>query len=204
MLALLTRKRRPAPPPRRWFRPTLEGLETRECLSTLTLSWHLVSQNNVSFDGQYSGAATVANQPVTLDGPGWETTATTDSGGNYHTVVAMPRLGTVTASVQDVNCSPALVNVNPPPPTINTFVLIDLGNGQFELKGTITGTPNPQGMTLTITGSPIPNGSMTTTVGSNGQFDCIVTSTGLNGPVTAVTTDWWGQTSNTARAMYGA
>jgi hypothetical protein len=204
MLAFLTRTRRPAPPARpRSFRPRLEWLEERDCPSSLTLNWQLTGQTNVSFTGQYSGAANVAKQTVTLTGPGWTQTVTTDANGNFHVVVAMPQLGNVTASVQDAAANVPQVNVNPPVPYISTFLVIQNTDGTIELKGWVIGTPDPQGMVVRFTGMPVPNGT-TATCGADGSFDIIVTPTPYPGPIYAMTTDCWGRNSNKILGEPGA
>jgi hypothetical protein len=200
MLEFLTRARRRATPPRtRSFRPQLELLEQRECLSTLTLTYHWTSQNNASFDGQYSGASNVGGQTVTIAGQaGLSTTATTDGGGNFHSAVAvlLSQFGQVTATVSDPTCNQATVNVGAAPPSISGLTVVELPGGGMAITGTVTGTPDPQGMTVTFSGCKALNG-LTATVAADGTFQLIVPFT-VTGMIGANTTDWWGRASNTA------
>jgi hypothetical protein len=206
MLAFLTRAARAAAPARpRSFRPQLELLEQRECLSTLTLSYHFVSQNNASFDGQYSGASNVGGQTVTISGQaGLSTTATTDTTGHYHSMMAvlLSQFGPVTASVPDPSCNQAQVNVSALPPTIVGFSVKVLADGEMELSGSVTGTPDPQGMTITFGGNKRLAG-VTATVAADGTFDIILPFT-VTGMITATTTDWWGRSSGTAQGWIGS
>jgi hypothetical protein len=205
MLSFLTRRRRRAAPVRsRSIRPQLELLEQRECLSTLTLSYHWTSQNNASFDGQYSGASNVAGQTVTLTGQnGLSTTAKTDGNGNYHstTAVVLSQFGPVTASISDPSCNQPQVNVSAAAPVISSFTIKMLDSGGMELSGTVTGTPDPQGMVITFSG-PAGIQGLTATVGANGTFDLVLSFT-VTGSITAGTTDWWGRGTNVSKCLLG-
>jgi hypothetical protein len=196
---LLTRTRRPAAAVRsRPVRPWLEALESRYCPTppvdpSLSLGFTFVNQDNVKCAGRYTGT-NVANQAISIQGQGWSASATTDANGYYSVTVAATHLGAVTAtvvsspSVQDQETLTAAV------PQITNFVAIQEANGQWEFKGTITGTPDPQGMTITFGGLSNIAGN-TTTVLSDGTFDVVFTLGTQEGFVTATTTDWWGQNS---------
>lgn len=197
MISFLTRGRpKAAPATARFVRPCLEGLEDRLTPTSLSLNYQIMQQNGAQFMGQLSGGTNVANQKVTITGPGgFTTTATTDNNGFYH-FMAATKLGNYVASVSDPTVSQATVSINPPAPTITDFVCIALGGGMEELKGVVTGTPDPMGMTITF-GGVLPN-TDTATVGAGGTFDVTFMVGGLHGPVTAQTVDWWNQSSNTA------
>jgi hypothetical protein len=196
MFGLLTRSRRSPLAPRS-FRPCLEGLETRCCPSALTLNAACTTQNNVTFSGQLTGAPVEGGQTINITGPGGlQTTATTDANGNYSVTipVAANQLGNVMAthvwnSMMDAAAS---VSVNPLAPTITNFKAIQEQGGYWEFTGTVTGTPDPQGMTITFSGLPEVQGQ-TTTVAANGTFDVVFQLNGDAGDVNVMTTDWWGQ-----------
>jgi hypothetical protein len=195
MFAFLTRSRRPAArsvP----VRPRLEGLESRFCPSSLTLNYSYGSQTTVNFYGQYSGGQNPANQVVTIAGSNWSVNTTTDAGGNYSRGTPVTTLGQVTASVADPASNKPTVKVNPPAPQITNFTAVQ-DYGLEEFSGTITGTPNPSGMTVIFGGLSSVAGQ-TTTVGNNSQFSAAFNMNGQTGNVSALTTDWWGQVSNTA------
>jgi hypothetical protein len=169
-------------------------LETRNCPSALTLNAAYESQNNVLFSGQLTEAPNEAGQTINLTGNGWSTTATTDANGNYSVTVPVGMLGNVTAlhwAGTQADAS-AVVSVNPPPPSISGFTAIQEPGGFWEFKGTVAGTPDPAGMTITFGGLTAIQGD-TATVAADGTFDATFQLNGETGSVTAMTTDWWTQ-----------
>jgi hypothetical protein len=195
----LTRIRRTAAPVRsRSIRPRLEELESRLCLSSgndlgLTINYSFVNQNNVKLTGTYTGS-NVVNQGITIQGQGWSASTTTDAHGSYSVTTAATKLGTVTAWVTQKPGVQAQTTLSAPVPQITNFVAIQQGSGLWEFKGTVTGTPDPAGMTITFGGLSNIAGA-TTTVLADGTFDVVLTVGAQQGYVTAVTTDWWSQTS---------
>ncbi len=197
MFGLLTRARRCPTPAVRSFRPRLERLETRFCPTTslsLSMNYACTSQNNVNFTGHLSGAPVEAGQTITISGGGVNTTATTDANGNYSVTVPVTQLGNVSAVyMSGLQMASAMVNVNPAAPDITGFNAIQEPGGYWEFKGTVAGTPDPGGMTITFGGVPTVQG-LTTTVAADGSFDVVFQLGGQTGVVSATTTDWWGRT----------
>jgi hypothetical protein len=175
----------------------LEGLEDRFCPSSLTLNDSLVQQGVFKFSGQYSGGTRLGGQTVTIAGQGWKTTATTDPSGYYSATIGVSQLGTVTAQVTPDPPATAQVTLSYPPPDIIDFCSIRQNPLQVEFKGQVTGTPDPGMMIIDFAGVSAISGK-TCKVSSNGTFDVVFTIQNQTGTVSAYTTDWWGQASNTA------
>jgi hypothetical protein len=196
MFAFLTRSRRPVPP-RRFVRPVLERLETRFCPSAaLTLNYAFTSGNNVNLSGNLTGAANNANQTVQFSGVA-SGSATTDANGHFSVTLPAAQLGTESAFVPAQMSNVAQVAITALAPAITNFTAIQEEAGVWEFKGTVTGTPDPAGMIITFGGLSALAGQ-TTTVAANGTFDFSFFLNGQTGNATAVTTDWWNRTSNTA------
>jgi hypothetical protein len=194
MLGLLTRTPRRTSPARRSFRPCLERLETRFCPSSLTMNYTYGNQNNVTFSGQLTGAPNDAGQTIMIGGYGNSTTTTTDANGNYSVTVPVTQLGTVTGAYM-VNGQPqttASAAVNPAAPQITGFKAVEEPNDYYEFTGTVTGVPNPGGMTITLQGLSSVQGQ-TITVNANGTFSESFFMNGQTGEVGAMTMDWWGR-----------
>jgi hypothetical protein len=198
MYHLLATRFPTAPARVRQVRPWLESLEARNCPGGsspgLTLNYTVVQQNQMQFTGHY-GATGNAGQTIVITGQGWSGQATTDSNGNYSVIIPVTKLGTATAVVQQHPTVTVQTNVTVPPPNITNFQAIDEGNGEWEFKGTVSGTPDPQGLTINFSGFAAVNG-LSTTVLSDGTFDVVFDLGNATGFVTASTTDWWGQASN--------
>jgi hypothetical protein len=159
----------------------------------LTLNYSILNQNNVKLTGSYTGSH-VANQAISIQGQGWSTSATTDTHGIYTVTTAATKLGTVTAWVTQNPSVQAQVNLTVGIPQIINFVAIQEANGLWEFKGALTGPPNPEGMTVTFGGLSNIAGC-TTTVQADGAFDVVLNVGTQQGYATAVTTDWWNQSS---------
>jgi hypothetical protein len=200
MLRLFGTRRVAAPARARLIRPWLEKLETRFCPSNggttgLTINYTVTTQNQMQFTGQYSSPTGVSGMTVVITSQGWSGQATTDSHGNYSVTIPVTKLGSATATVTTQNSTvTATTNVTVPPPQITNFTAIQEGN-LWEFKGTVTGTPDPQGLIISFSGFPAINGKSTTVL-SNGTFDVAFNLGNATGFVTAATTDWWGQASN--------
>jgi hypothetical protein len=193
MLGLLTRSRRTSPT-RQSFRPFLERLETRFCPSSLSMNYAYGTGNNVTFSGQLTGAPNDANQVIGISGYGANTQTTTDANGNYSVTVPVTQLGTVSAAyvVNGQQQASNSVTVNPAAPQITNFAAVEEPNDYYEFTGTITGVPNPGGMTITLGGLQAVQGQ-TITVNANGTFSESFFMNGQAGNVNANTMDWWGR-----------
>ncbi len=194
MLGLLTRSRRRTSPAPRSFRPCLERLETRFSPASLSMNYAYGTGNNVTISGQLTGASNDANQVIGISGYGANTQTTTDANGNYSVTVPVTQLGTVSAvaMVNGQQQASNSVTINPAAPQITNFVAIEEPNGYYEFTGTVTGTPNPEGMTITLDGLSSIQGQ-TITVNSNGTFSDSFNMNGQAGNVGATTMDWWGR-----------
>jgi hypothetical protein len=198
MLRLLATRRIAAPARVRLARPWLEPLESRFCpnggLPSLTMTYTVITQDQMKFTGHYSSPGNFSGMTVVITGQGWSGQATTDSSGNYSVTIPVTKLGTATAKVTQNPGATVTTDVTVPPPKITNFTAIQEGN-LWEFKGTVTGTPDPQGLTINFSGFPAVNG-MSTTVLADGTFDVAFDLGNATGFVTASTTDWWGQASN--------
>ena len=159
MLRLLATRRVAAPARVRLVRPWLEELESRFSPSSggttgLTINYTVTTQNEMQFTGRYSSPTGVSGMTVVITGQGWSGQATTDSNGNYSVTIPVTKLGSATATVtQNSTTTTATTNVTVPPPQITNFTAIQEGN-LWEFKGTVTGTPDPQGLIISFSGFP--------------------------------------------------
>jgi hypothetical protein len=207
MIRLFPARRRSSTSRPRWVRPCLERLETRFCPSSLSLSWTATNQNNIQFGGTYSagttgggggmhtGGGSDADLTVVITGQGWSQTTMTNASGGYSITVPMSsaQSQTVTASMPSDSTATAQTTFYIPPPQITNFTAVLVNGNEWVLSGTVTGTPNPYGMSVNFSGAT----SGGATVGANGSFSAVCSVT-PGGVVCAVTTDWWGQESNVA------
>jgi hypothetical protein len=166
------------------------------------MSDQYASGNKVNFYGNYSGGANLANHTVTVAGPGWSATAVTNSSGSWRVQVAMTAssFGTITASMDDPGANQPQITLNEPAaPAITNFQALPGPDGGWEFKGDVTNTPDPYGMLISFGGIPGLVGE-TTYVRGDGSFDVWFTLGNVTGTASAVTTDWWNQTSQTVYA----
>lgn len=141
----------------------------------------------------FVGAGQPAGLTVTLGGVLPATTVTNANGYFTYTGNASGP-GNVTAQATDIwgqQSNIAQTYVNGIVPVISNFQVTQNGYGQWVASGTVTGG-DVSGLTVSIGG--VGSGSGTV---SGGSFSFVITLSG-NGTVTAVTTNGWGQTSNTA------
>jgi hypothetical protein len=129
----------------------------------------------------------------------------TDSSGYWHITVAIgaDQFGTITAGIDDPAANHPQVTLNEPPaPTITNFQAIAQPYGVWEFKGTVTGTPDPAGMTITFGGMPDLAGK-TAAVAADGTFDVYFQLDNESGTAAAITRDWWYQSSSAVFAAVG-
>lgn len=145
---------------------------------------HALSPSGLSV--KFSGSAGLA-----------QTSTTTDASGNFSLVTTAASLGNVSAVVTDiwgVNSPTATTTLVVQPPQINGFTAINLGNGEWEFEGSVSGR-GEAGDTVQLSGLA----SASATVNSDGSFSVIVQIGSYpSGTEYAVATDVWGQTSNQA------
>ena len=133
---------------------------------------------------------------VTLSGSaGVGGSVTTDANGDFDFVTTAASLGDVSAVVKDVwgvDSAPMTTTLTVPPPQIVGFTAVSMGNGYFELQGTING-PDVADDSLAFSGMSSASGSPDST----GSFSIVVYlgSDSPAGTEYAVATDVWGQSS---------
>jgi hypothetical protein len=200
---LLRRSRRsPMPTPKSTFRPSLEGLETRDCPSPLIVNFSATPTNApVSHAVELKGTVSETSPQtitVTFSGVAWGSVIT-DAGGNFDYFTNASGLGTVTAVATDsAGSSSATALITSPPPVITLFQAIEEPGGCWTFQGHVS-SPAPQGMVIQFGGNPWCTGK-TATVDANGNF-CVtyyMPFLPITGIVTAQTADEWGQASNVA------
>ncbi len=152
----------------------------------------------VTITGQVSGSSP-AGLTVTLSGV-VSGPATTNSSGSFTYTGSASALGQVTATVTDAfgESGTESEQFTDSPPTISNFQATYASEtGTWTFSGQVMSV-YADGMTVTLNGLP-GIGSATTTVGSDGTFvyDVLLPPT-WSGPISAVTTDPWGEVSNTA------
>jgi hypothetical protein len=225
MLALFSRRRPKATPSAaRPFRPCLEWLETRDCPSLLTVSVSYGTQRNITLSGGVYGPAGdngqsppsggglaghhgqsppsdggLAGQTVLFTGE-VNGSATTDSNGHYRVTLQAAALGDVHGVTSDGQSNPVDVTLTDTAPVIDSFVASMGENSWWTFSGHVTyGTP--LGLTVNLGGEPVSLTNQNCTVDAAGNFSCQIRLNGTttdNGMASAVVTDWWGLTSNTA------
>jgi hypothetical protein len=121
--------------------------------------------------------------------------ATTDANGNFSLVTTASSLGNLTAIVTDVwgvQSSPRGATLTVQPPQLGRLNAINLGNGEWEFIGTVTG-PDVADDKVQLSGLA----SASVAPDANGSFSAVVYIGGHPcGTEYAVATDVWGQTSN--------
>src|SRR6266542_513177 len=88
----------------------------------------------------------------------------------------------------------------PAAPQITSFTAVEVSTGWYRFSGTVLAS-SPEGMVVSFGGAPISLQNVTTTVQADGTFSILVqmhTDGTDDGTATAVCTDQFGQTSNTA------
>jgi hypothetical protein len=125
----------------------------------------------------------------------------TNSDGSFSFTTQASGLGGVQAATVDLwgqQSNTASVNVTSNPPVISNFQASEGTNNIWTFTGTVT-DESPAGLTVTLGGLTSLQGK-SGTVDATGHFSISVQlKSGDNGLATAVTTDWWGLTSNTAQ-----
>jgi hypothetical protein len=130
-------------------------------------------------------------------------TATTDPAGNFCLALTATGLGTISASTTDPagNASNTpIVTLTSNAPQITNFTGSEEQGDWYEFTGRVL-DESPTGLTLYLGGAPVSLSGASCTVRSDGTFDFRVQLTGTttdDGVATAMVTDWWGLTSNTA------
>jgi hypothetical protein len=194
------------------FRPTLEALEDRLCLSTETLTSNITFLPYVHATGpQVTVAGTLKDNngnplgghTIDLSGPfTWNGhqnigDATTDASGNW-TITINPTAmnGTVRSFDDNSNSNISGVTLWAGTPVISNFTATALGLRQWELTGNVNSSSPWQGEVVSFSGISAVNG-VTCGVPTGGAFSKYINVlSGGGGIVGAIVTDWYGNTSN--------
>jgi hypothetical protein len=211
MLALFSRRRPKATPPAaRPVRPRLEWLETRASPSVLTLSVSYGTHRNITLSGGVYGQSGPNRQPHPCSyGLAGQTvvftgevngSATTDATGSYSVTLQAAALGDVHGVTADGHSNPVTITLTDTAPVIDRFVGSQGQNNWWTFSGHVSyGTP--LGLTVNLGGEPVSLTDQNCTVDAAGNFSVEIRLNGTptdDGMATAVVTDWWGLTSNTA------
>src|SRR5947209_107504 len=193
--------RKSAAPRSRFVRPGLEGLESRDCPSVLTLSVAYGTQNNITLSGHISATATPAGQTILLGGKVSGMTAT-DANGNYAITLPASGPGQVQANAADGQSNTATAIVYDMVPQINNFVGVESLGDIWTFSGDVN-YRSPEGLTINFDGIASLQ-HQTAEVDANGHFSLTLRLNGTstdNGIAYVSTTDWYGYLSNTAQAL---
>jgi hypothetical protein len=124
--------------------------------------------------------------------------AITNTDGTFSVTLQASDLGQVQATTTDmwgVSSAAAAATVANNAPQLVAASAVEGSNNVWTIQGTVS-DECAQGLTVTFSGLPSVEGK-TVTVSANGTFCLIVTlQTGECGTISALTTDWWGITSN--------
>jgi hypothetical protein len=127
--------------------------------------------------------------------------ATTGSNGSFNLLTTASQLGNVSAVTTDiwgVSSPQATATLMVQPPMIGGLTVTNLGNGEWQIQGTVSGT-NVTNDTVQLSG--VASGSATPS--GSGAFSVVVYIAGHpSGTEYAVATDIWGQTSNQAQYVF--
>jgi hypothetical protein len=150
----------------------------------------------VTVSGTVSDASP-GGRTVTLGGV-LSGTIVTQSNGQFSATMEASALGTATAVTSDVwgqNSPTAQTQLTSPAPMIAGLTVVESGpNRTVTVSGAVTDI-SPGGRTVTLSG--VVSGAVVTN--ANGTFSVTLQASGL-GTISAVTTDVWGQSSNTGQA----
>lgn len=126
---------------------------------------------------------------------------TTDANGGFGLLTTAAALGNLTAFVTDewgVQSAIRGATLTVQPPQLGRLNAIDLGNGEWQFVGTVTG-PDVTDDTVKLSGL----GSASATPNADGSFAAVVyIGSYPHGSEYAVATDIWGQTSNQVAYMF--
>lgn len=188
------------------FQPSLERLEERITPSgeqvTLTFTYQIGQYVAVAGHASDNGGS-LANTQINFTGASIGNT-TTDSYGNYWTMLKVSNLGNLNAQTADGLSNIATVNLIGGSPVIrnaqrtaNTFTVAYLGNNQWQFSGFVTGAPN-QGEQVHLEGLACfgTDGKYVTVDPNTGAWsDTETILPGQGGDVLATAIDWWGDES---------
>lgn len=177
----------------------LESLESRDCLSAVTIGFQAQTSSgqNVAIYGQVMGQE--SGYQITLSGPVNASLSLTSSGGFSYTGPATG-LGTVTGVVTDGDgdSAQASASIIDTPPQVSGLSIQATGHGkQVSVAGSVCAL-SPGGLTVNFGGS-VGLAMSSATTDANGNFNLLTTATSL-GNLTAIVTDVWGVQSATRGA----
>jgi hypothetical protein len=179
----------------------LEGLEARDCPSTITENITYGTGKTISVWGTLSDTGgPPGGQTVTISGMASGST-TTNSSGCYGITLTATALGNVYAKTADSN--QASVTLVDTAPFIDTFTTEERPGDIWIISGHVEYDCHPEQLVINLAGIPSLQGK-TVTVDAGGNWSLTIQLNGTstdNGTISAVTTDPWGNASNTAFAV---
>src|SRR5262245_31934517 len=197
MLGLLPPR---SPRPTHRARPlSLEVLEDRNCPSTLNMG--IMSSGfgtNVTLSGILTNSDNPGGQTINFGGK-VSGAAITNPMGMFTVTLPATGLGDVTAQTADGMSNVATVTLTAPAPVITRFQAIEGTGHMWTFQGDLT-YRCPQALTVNLGGAPVSLQGRMASVDNTGHFWVVIELNGTNtdnGTASAVTTDPWGQTSNT-------
>jgi hypothetical protein len=187
-------------PPR--FRPRLERLEERDCPSVITANVTYDQGTYITVWGTVRGSANPRADTVTISGVASGTTVCTDLVGSYSVTLKASGLGTVYAQATD-STNQASITLVDTAPVITSFTAVEHPGDMWTFSGTVSYDCHPEQLVINLAGIPSLN-NVTANVNANGTWSVTVQLNGTytdNGTISAVTTDPWGNASNTMYAV---
>lgn len=172
----------------------IENLESRDCLSSVSLGLWAQTGSGQNVEVGINVMGTSQSYQVALSGPVTAGVAVNSSGWAMYTGAATG-LGTITGTVTDSDgdTSQASCEIFDSPPQINSLTVFPTGQGKHvEVSGSVT-APSPAGLAVTFSGSA-GLGNAGATTDAFGDFDFVTTASSL-GDVSAVVKDVWGVAS---------
>ncbi len=161
-------------------------------------------QRQITVTGQFIDEQP-ANRIVIIGGSA-SGSATTDATGSFSITLTADSLGQVTAWGTDIAghvSNTAIRTLQSAVPVIQQFSVSEKTGGWYEFSGRVV-DECPFGLTVDFGGQPVSLSDQTVTVGADGWFHFQIKLNGTTtdeGTATAVVSDWWGLTSNTATCL---
>jgi hypothetical protein len=122
---------------------------------------------------------------------------TTAADGTFSFTGQASGLGQINVTTQDgwgLGGAAAATLTNARPQVVN-FTAVDLGDGNWRFTGQVQ-DEYAAGMVVRLTGLPAFGSGLNVTVGQDGTFSTVANIGAAEGTVVALTTDWWGATSD--------
>lgn len=182
-----------------WSAGNSQQVTVNNVAPVLDFNHTMLNQKWVKIDGNVIDG-NPGNLTVTFTGV-ITTTAVTDATGHFSVTVEASALGDYTGTVTDaggLQSIPITKTLTSNVPWISSFSATRIEGDMWVFQGTVV-DESPEGLVVELSGIPSLQG-VTATVLSDGSFSVVIElDPGESGTVSAITTDWWGLTSNIAQ-----